>query len=207
MKFFIIFMTLFFLTACNEMDGYLKVVQNIGLYTSNGKLIELNKGSYNAGLKVENKKFRLLMDIQTNKNITDKSKWTKVYFTLPPEICDANYSGQINVPADENGQNYDLVGEVGKFVTQGEQKTETRVCVYDYTYHYHCYYDSHHQQHCYWEKDPIYGQQQVIYHYVYHTTKIEGSLMLPGTQDRQAISVASKTESERVDDFVEYCHL
>lgn len=111
-----------FLVSCNEVDGVLEVVSD---FTLQGKKAELliGEGRHDASLKFRNDDHLQL------KMIVDGKK-EKISFKLNRDYDFPSNNGSFSIPAEDNSQAVDIVGNVKSEYEDGRRRVERETCEY-----------------------------------------------------------------------------
>lgn len=91
------------LTGCKEFEGELKATKSFSLVNENSATITLGNRSYDAEIKVRNKReFQLVLDLP------DRSE--KIIFKTRTKLSQIKSGDQISISSNESGQPVDLQG-------------------------------------------------------------------------------------------------
>ncbi len=183
---FLVIACILFIVSCGELSGVFNVNKNITLIAKNNKNVEIASGSYSTKIKFNQKKSRV--EVVVNKNT--------FYFIVPEAVFEKTF-----IPSSDNGQPYDVSIDVTKETTASPLYYDYETCLLGYENSYVC---EHHDGQCSWITYPINGIRRVDYHYEYYTIKTKGTLL--DNSEEMADFNAIRKETERVIDFVGFCH-
>lgn len=118
-KLFLGFMSLI-LVSCNDVSGNLHVLGDFSL-TQNGVEFEIDPGIQEATLKFKSKKkIQLKLKLNGEKHSFD--------FDLAREYDFPRRNGNFRIPAEENSQGYDIIGEIRTLSERSRRYMERESC-------------------------------------------------------------------------------
>lgn len=202
------------LSSCNDFSGEFKTGQKLQIvHTSifgNEKTKSIPAGEYRATLGFSSKnKVKLSLKRSGEKDIDMKIK-------LPDNAQFPTFEGEIDIPAVQTGQRYDMRGRVATDVTRSGQTNTYESCTYtdqvrrcekvceDVT-RPNGQVVTRCRKECRLVTVTLNGSRDVTYHMVYTAKRIKLGVFNPGTRDRLGDFQGNFNDSDKVYDYYGSC--
>ena len=174
MKFLIpVFISAFFLVACERIEGLVTVLKDVKLKNSKGDIQLIRVGTYNADIKAKTSK---KITLRLNNNSDEKFIF-KHNGNIPE-------SGTFTIPSNVSGQPVDLFGSIDTVVEKSDIKEARVSCSYEVPYQV-CYPTPRGSVNCGVQTRIVYGNQWIRYYEVVSTKNVD--LIIKTTNNNEVV--------------------
>ena len=188
--FLILLLPLVFL-SCDALKGELNVISSFDLTDTLGNTTTLTPDTYDFKLDGKKRSSRLTLKIDLN------GHEKKFKFKSPKKYLGDDYVGPVNIKSSRSGQNFDIVGNIGKATEQTPSEVKRVVCTY---YGYSLRNNPNPYPYPQPGPRPNTGRMLARVHYIVTTTTFAGEFTNPETDETVAdFSSSRKREREVIE--------
>lgn len=190
------------IAGCNGLSTKLQVLQHLNLGVVNGQSF-LEPGNYDAKLEVRNEKDATKIRLEINQGGKDRDLDPVIYIPLLPGQSLPTTSGELDIPAQQSGQQFDLHAVVSTDVTDSPEVWSTETCSKDGRIT-ECSRDANGVRTCTTRTNTVIGSRDIRgYDHISHTD-YSMTLNAPGAEKDQQIlarAVAHDSSTQHVETF------